>query len=164
MVPHAQLMNMHCVWTVHSVTPPTPPHQLQSPFPTAASVKHFLGRVELQADTSAGVVTTPWPCMSSLCCPELSFASKPGPSLVLHYDHAGHVQQGRPDRGGLRCGCWSLLCVQAVSADQLVWRAQATGKGAAPNVAEGLGGVNIKGVEDPKTEGREGEECSRQVH
>lgn len=36
--------------------------------------------------------------------------------------------------------------------------AQASGKGAAPAVAEGLGGVNIKGVEDPKTEGRPGEQ------
>ena len=35
--------------------------------------------------------------------------------------------------------------------------AQASGKGAAPAVAEGLGGVNVKGVEDPKTEGRPGE-------
>ncbi len=49
----------------------------------------------------------------------------------------------------------ALPSVHAVTT--LFRRAQATGKGAAPAVAEGLGGVNIKGVEDPKTKGRDGE-------
>ena len=40
---------------------------------------------------------------------------------------------------------------------------QASGKGAAPAVAEGLGGINVQGVEDPKTEDRPGELSAAQL-
>lgn len=133
------------------------PHQAAPHRPAAARRTDLLLVECSRHATSAGLVDNPMAMHAVLWLLPKAHSDRPAPLA-----HA-LLRPWRPlstRTGRLRCAVWdgrALPSVHAVSVDHPVPRAQATGKGAAPAVAEGLGGVNIKGVEDPKTKGRDGE-------